>query len=74
MQIPMIIHDADYFKAEFQESVLYAKTDEKELSQKMILLYKDESLRNEITNAAYQKIMEADFKDFTTRFLNSVVE
>jgi hypothetical protein len=74
MQIPMIIHDADYFKAEFQDSVLYAKTDEKELSQKMILLYKDESLRNEFTNAAYQKIMEADLKDFTIKFLNSIVD
>jgi hypothetical protein len=74
MQIPMIVHDADYFKAEFEDSVLYAKTDEKELSQKMILLYKDESLRNEITNAAYHKIMEADLKDFTTRFFNSIVD
>ena len=74
MQIPMIVHDADYFKAEFKDSVLYAKTDEKELSQKMILLYKDEALRNEITHAAYQKIMEVDLKDFTTRFLHSIVE
>ena len=74
MHIPMIVHDSDYFKAGFQDSVLYAKTDEKELSQKMILLYKDESLRNEITSAAYQKIMEADMKDFTTKFLNSIVE
>ena len=74
MQIPMIVHDSDYFKAEFKDSVLYAKTDEKELSQKMILLYKDEALRNEITNAAYQKIMEADLKDFTIKFLNSIVD
>jgi len=74
MQIPMIVHDSAYFKTEFQDTVLYAKTDEKELSQKMILLYKDEALRNEITHAAYQKIMEVDLKDFTTRFLNSIVE
>ena len=74
MQIPMIVHDFEYYKAEFHDSVLYAKTDEKELSQKMILLYKDEALRNEITNAAYQKIMQTDLKDFTTRFLSSIVE
>ena len=74
MQIPMIVHDSAYFKTEFQDTVLYTKTDEKELSQKMILLYKDESLRNEIANAAYQKIMQTDFKDFTTRFLHSIVE
>jgi glycosyltransferase involved in cell wall biosynthesis len=74
MQIPMIVHNSEYFKAAFQDSVLYAKTDEKELSQKMILLYKDEALRNEVTNAAYQKIMEADLKDITTQFLKSIVE
>jgi len=74
MQIPMIVHDSAYFKTQFQDTVLYAKTDEKELSQKMILLYKDEALRNEITNAAYQKIMQSDLKDFTTRFLSSIVE
>jgi glycosyltransferase involved in cell wall biosynthesis len=74
MQIPMIVHDTEYFSSTFQDSVLYAKTDEKELSQKMILLYKDETLRNEITNAAYQKIMEENLTDFTTRFLKSIVE
>lgn len=74
MQIPMIVYDSAYFKTEFQNTVLYAKTDEKELSQKMILLYKDEALRNEITHSAYQKIMSTDFKDFTTRFLHSIVE
>lgn len=74
MQIPMIVHDSEYNKAEFHDSVLYAKTDEKQLSQKMILLYKDEALKNEITNAAYQKIMQTDLKDFTTRFLSSIVE
>jgi hypothetical protein len=40
----------------------------------MILLYKDEALRNEIINAAYQKIMQTDLKDFTTRFFSSIVE
>jgi len=73
MQIPLIVEDNAYYRSSFGESVLYAKSDEKELSQKMILMYKDETLKNEYTTEAFKKITAVSFKERCGNFMNAII-
>ena len=44
--VPLITTDTDFSKSIYKDGALYAATNEKEISEKMMLLYKDEKLRN----------------------------
>lgn len=50
LNIPMIIDETDFNKSSFANACVYSKIDEVQISQKMILLYKDEDFRDQIIN------------------------
>ena len=50
LNIPMVVDDSDFNKSGFANACVYAKMDEIQISQKMILLYKDEHFREQIIN------------------------
>jgi len=52
LNIPIIINETDFNKSSFADACVYCKMDEVQLSQKMILLYKDENFRDEIIKEA----------------------
>jgi len=51
LNIPMIVDESDFNKSSFANACVYTKMDEIQISQKMILLYKDELFREQIINA-----------------------
>ena len=50
LNISMIIDETDFNKSSFANACVYSKMDEVHISQKMILLYKDEDFRDQIIN------------------------
>ncbi|MEI8052517.1 MAG: hypothetical protein WCH52_02130 [Bacteroidota bacterium] len=52
MNIPILLPEQDYHQSFFKESALYFLNNESSLSQKMILIYKDESTRSSLINSA----------------------
>ena len=49
--IPLVTSDNKFSKSLYNEAALYTATDERQLAEKMMLLYKDENLRNELIQA-----------------------
>src|SRR4051812_7699990 len=56
--VPVISIDNDFWKPIYKETVLYASGDEKSVSEKMMILYKDEAIRNDLL--AKGKILASD--------------
>ena len=57
--IPLITTSNDFYKSIYQNAALYTAMDEKDIAEKMMLLYKDEQLRNDLIN--YGKHLSASF-------------
>ncbi len=53
--VPLVLPEHDFFTALFGKAAAYTQTDEKNLSQVMMLLYKDESLRNILVQQGFEK-------------------
>ena len=52
--VPVITLSNDYVKAVFCEAAVYCKPGEQQIAEKMMLLYKDENLRNGLVESARQ--------------------
>ena len=48
MNIPVILDENEFYKSSFGEACIYSEMNELKLSQKLILLYKDEEYREEV--------------------------
>ena len=48
MNIPIILDENEFYKSSFGEACIYSEMNELKLSQKLILLYKDEEYREEV--------------------------
>ena len=46
-ETPLIVHTDAYLRSSYGEAVVFAETDEKDISKNMILLYKNEQMRSE---------------------------
>ena len=52
LNIPIVINETDFNKSSFADACVYCKMDEVQISQKMILLYKNEDFRDQIIKEA----------------------
>ena len=72
-RIPLIVYNSNYFQSSFNDTVLYTTTEPTDLSQKMILLYKDETLRNELVTASYLMVSSTTLKDIADKILTTII-
>lgn len=72
--VPLIVEKKDCFQSFFNDAVLYANANETELSQKMILLYKDEALRNSLVSDAYSLVASTSAEDSARVVLSSIIK
>ena len=50
-EVPLVTSDNDFCKSFYHEAALYSPADDKQLAERMMLLYKDENLRNNLLHA-----------------------
>jgi hypothetical protein len=61
--VPLITVDNDFCKSIYHDNALYSITDEKEVSEKLMLLYKDEHSRNRLINGAKTIAVEHNWQN-----------
>jgi hypothetical protein len=72
-QVPVMMATDPYREAEYGNAFIFSQWNEKEISQHMILLYKDESYRGEIINQACQLLEERSWPYIVKMICNSML-
>jgi hypothetical protein len=74
MNIPILLPEHDYYQSFFKESALYFSNNESALSQKMMLVYKDESTRSSIINSAQLITSALNPNTVVEKIINTIIK
>jgi glycosyltransferase involved in cell wall biosynthesis len=72
LKTPVVIAESDYIQSSFSDNVLYFSG--KELSEKMILLYKNESLRSNLIERAAAYSETVSWEKIAEKIWNEIIE
>ena len=71
-EVPLITAENDFCKSIYGEGALYTAAAEKEISEKMMLLYKDEDTRNELIKKGKAVVAQHTWENAAESLLHSV--
>ncbi len=72
LKIPVVLLENDFIQSSFNDNALYYK--KSELSEKMILLYKNESLRNDLIQRAFHFSESISWEKISKKIWNEIIE
>jgi glycosyltransferase involved in cell wall biosynthesis len=72
-KIPMLLPEDEHYKAIAKNAAVYGDLSEKTIAEKLILLYKDESLRNTIIDNMSKESAQLQWEDISEKLWNWII-
>ena len=72
-KIPMLLPEDEHYKAIAKNAAVYGDLSEKTIAEKLIMLYKDESLRNTIIDNMSKESAQLQWEDISEKLWNWII-